>query len=260
MSDLISILEKSQLLSAFPMEYKEQLAGSLCRLEFAKGQQVFGEGDPGDAVYFIEKGAVGVYTTDKALGIDFEIAHLQEGDCFGEMALLTEEPRSATCRASEPSVIYALPCHVFTNLLNTVAQPAAALCKILAKRVAVLDRSKGMQTQSISSFTFDPQVFNMVPPPIINQHKIIPLALVDGTLTVATTNPSNAMGFDAVRRVVRGVRLNPILISEEDYAKFMRHNKSQKATASAVPSQKPVAIQYFSDADDKDDKGQKAGA
>jgi type IV pilus assembly protein PilB len=257
MSDLISILEKSQLLAAFPQEYKEQLAQSLRRVEFKKGETVFNEGDPGDAVYFIETGGVGVYLSDKALGIDLEIARLKEGEVFGEMALLTDEPRSATCRATDQSVIYSLSSHVFTKLLQSVAQPAAALCKILAKRVAVLDRSHGLQAQSLAKYSFDPQVYGMLPEKILHQHKLIPLAFAEGTMTVATTKPQNAVGFDAIRRVIRGVRLDPILISEEDYEKFVKHAHAHHAAKESAREQRLPGVHYFADVQDK---GDKAGA
>ena len=256
MADLLSILNESELLAAFPQNYKEQLARHLKRMEFAKGQTIFKEGDPGDALYLIEFGTVGVYVTDAAMGIDFEIARLTDNQCFGEMALLTEEPRSATCRAIDASIIHALSSQVFTALLNGAPQMSAALCKILAKRVQTLNRSQGMQFQSLANFKFDPQIYAMIPDTISLQYKIIPLTFVDGTLTVATTNPQNAMGFDAIKRVVRGVQIKPMLISEEDYQKFIKLAKAQAPRAAGPAGPKrPQNIQYFSDADDKEDKG-----
>jgi len=257
MSDLVAILNESELLAAFPQNYKEQLAKHLKRLEFQKNQPVFKEGDPGDALYLIEHGCVGVFITDAAMGIDFEIARLRDGECFGEMALLTEEPRSATCRAIDPSVIYALSSQVFNALLNGAPQMSASMCKILAKRIAVLNRSQGMQFQSLANYKFDPQIYAMVPDTILAQYRLIPLTFADGTLTVATTNPQNAMGFDSIRRVVRGIQIRPILISEDDYAKFMKVAKAQiqKGPVAGVPQKKLLNIQYFTDTDDKEDKG-----
>lgn len=63
---------------------------------FFKPQEIiFWEGEPGVGMYIIQKGEVGIYRgrdTDQ----EEELAHLRDGDFFGEMALLNEEPRSAT--------------------------------------------------------------------------------------------------------------------------------------------------------------------
>lgn len=58
------------------------------------GQVVFREGDPADAMYIIRLGQVKV--SQKAPGGERTLAYLTRGDCFGEIALLRGEPRSAT--------------------------------------------------------------------------------------------------------------------------------------------------------------------
>lgn len=60
----------------------------------------FSEGDAADAMYVIIKGSVLVEkSTDKGL---LKLRYLNEGDCFGEMAILDLQPRSATVRAETP--------------------------------------------------------------------------------------------------------------------------------------------------------------
>jgi type IV pilus assembly protein PilB len=256
MPDPSSILDKSELLSSFPQAYKDQLAKHLKRIEFGRGETIFEEGDPGDALYLIEHGAVGVYAADSSMGFNFEIARLEEGDCFGEMALLTEEPRSATCRTIEPCVVYMLTSQVFNTLLNGAPQMSAALCKVLARRVQALNKSQGLQFKSLANCKFDQEAYNLVPETILNQYKLVPIHFAEGILTMATTNPQNAMGMDAVRRVVRGVEIKPVLISEEDYKKFTRDIKSQTRPGPAATGfyKRAMNIQYYAETDDKDDK------
>jgi CRP/FNR family transcriptional regulator, cyclic AMP receptor protein len=66
----------------------------------AKGEEVFHEGDAGDAWYVIFDGRVEV-TKEMPSG-QTRIAVLRGGTCFGEMAILDGLARSATVRALEP--------------------------------------------------------------------------------------------------------------------------------------------------------------
>lgn len=68
--------------------------------ELKKGDVVFLQGDPGDCMYYIRWGKVGVYANYGTPG-QKKLAELGEGDYFGEMGLLDGEPRSATVVALE---------------------------------------------------------------------------------------------------------------------------------------------------------------
>ncbi len=60
-----------------------------------KWQVVFWQGDPGDSMYYIRWGSVGVYT-GYGTAKQKKLAELYQGDYFGEMGLIDQESRSAT--------------------------------------------------------------------------------------------------------------------------------------------------------------------
>lgn len=63
---------------------------------FFKPQEViFWEGEPGVGMYVIQNGEIGIYK-GRDTNNEEELARLKDGDFFGEIALLSEEPRSAT--------------------------------------------------------------------------------------------------------------------------------------------------------------------
>jgi CRP-like cAMP-binding protein len=63
----------------------------------ADGQTVFEQGDAGDAMYVIESGQIEIYRTKREQHL--KLATLGPGEYFGEMALLLDDPRSASARA-----------------------------------------------------------------------------------------------------------------------------------------------------------------
>src|SRR5207247_9675107 len=83
---------------------------------FAAGQTIVGEDDVGDRFYLLVRGSVRVTTTD-ASGAGREVAVLQDGDHFGELALLRDVRRTATVRARIPSLALVLHRDQFQELL-----------------------------------------------------------------------------------------------------------------------------------------------
>ncbi|MBI5684671.1 MAG: cyclic nucleotide-binding domain-containing protein [Verrucomicrobia bacterium] len=105
------------------------------------GQTLFKEGDPGDGMYVIVSGSVGV-TKRVDEGSNWQIAQHGPGICFGEMSLLGNQPRAATCTALEPTLLLKVPYKEFSALLkqNSIAalKVTANLARSLSLRLAQL--------------------------------------------------------------------------------------------------------------------------
>lgn len=98
----VLILQKIDLFALLSQDDIVRLAQMVDEVEYAPGEAVCRVGDYGDMLYGIIEGTVRVHRGGETL------AHLGEGDCFGEMAIIDSGPRSADCTATEPTVLLQL--------------------------------------------------------------------------------------------------------------------------------------------------------
>ncbi|MCC6222289.1 MAG: ATP-binding cassette domain-containing protein [Thermoleophilia bacterium] len=110
----------------------EALARLLVRERYPAGQDVVRQGDPGDRLYVVAGGQVQVVVG----GGDGErvVNTLGEGDYFGEMALLADQPRAATVRAIAPTDLWSLERADFQSLLERDPGLRAAVEATVAER------------------------------------------------------------------------------------------------------------------------------
>ncbi len=83
--------------------------------QFAPGEVIFKEGDAGDALHLIRTGSVTI--SHDVGGRDVVTAYLPSGNYVGELALMTNSPRTATVRAAVATETIQLPGVVFQELL-----------------------------------------------------------------------------------------------------------------------------------------------
>jgi CRP-like cAMP-binding protein len=106
------------------------------RRSFGPGQGILRRGEPGNAMYVLLQGAVQVPLVDER-GERRALAYLGPGDLFGEMALLTGEPRAAdvTTDGEAECVCLVLDKALVEELLRTKPRVARFLTEILGQRL-----------------------------------------------------------------------------------------------------------------------------
>jgi CRP-like cAMP-binding protein len=126
---LIALLAKCDLLRHLPAEAVESVLPMIQSRRIAAGDILFRAGDPGDALYIVARGKVEVLA-DSAQGSKDSgklLAVLGQGHAFGEMALLSGQPRTATIRAIEETDLLAISKADFEQLIAADRQMARAV-------------------------------------------------------------------------------------------------------------------------------------
>ncbi len=120
--------------------HKAMLLPEFTQQQFRKGDVLFEEGELGDCLYIIMQGVVRIFLPEEEN--ERTLALLHEKEYFGEMSLLTGDPRSASARAEEDVVVLRLNKEQFDRLLLQHNTLAVQFAGILARRLALVNQKK----------------------------------------------------------------------------------------------------------------------
>jgi type IV pilus assembly protein PilB len=216
-----AFLHRVPLFAGLPPAALVDIEQRMRRREFLPQSVIVREGSAGDSAFFILSGRAAVRRKDPESGIDFLLAELGEGEMFGEMALLTRKPRAASVTALEATSCAVLEQADFERLMSDHPPLALSIMAVLAVRLEEADRHVGIDYVNLARVKVDPRVLALLPLPIMNEHHVVPIAFCNNRLTLAMTNPNNIVAFDDVRRMIKGVLIEPAVVTEEDFRRFM---------------------------------------
>jgi len=131
--DVVALLKRVDILQPLKEEEMVMLAEDLSHQLFARGESICKQGDPGSTFYIIKSGTIAVKVKGSD-GVEAEVAQLKPGNYFGEMSLLTGDPRTSTCVAVEDCELLCLDRDTFGVLLAENPPVAQAMSDILATR------------------------------------------------------------------------------------------------------------------------------
>lgn len=115
-----------------------ELAAAARRRTFRAGEVIFHRDDPGQVLYVIRQGKVKIYITSPD-GQEVSLAVFGAGEYFGELALLDNQPRSASAIAIEPAETFALQRNDFISAVMHHPRIAVQVMQVLSHRLRQTD-------------------------------------------------------------------------------------------------------------------------
>ncbi len=134
-AERLAQLARVELLRALPPEEMEGVLLCVEPLRVSAGTVIFRQGEAGDALYLIDEGAVRVLDAPEATPDASELAQLGTGQSFGEIALLTGAPRTATVVALCDSVLLKIAREPFVELLDCSPRLRQAVETLNSQRI-----------------------------------------------------------------------------------------------------------------------------
>jgi predicted acylesterase/phospholipase RssA/CRP-like cAMP-binding protein len=137
-AELAAFLAGVPFFAALDETAREQLAQQLEPVQVAAGQLVVAQGEPGEGLFIVVSGRLRVSVS--AGGTERALHDLARGAIVGEIALLSNLPRSATVRAVRDSDLLLLRQSSFTVLVEQTPRILHEISRLLIDRLLAVDR------------------------------------------------------------------------------------------------------------------------
>ena len=145
-----SFLKKIQLFADLTDRELKAIARDIKQRPYKEGDLIFHEGDPGESLFIVRSGKVRIYVGGNRSGVETSVILFgRPGEIFGELAVVDGEPRSASARAIENTVVYFIDRQTFQRHMMSIPQLAMNFTQLLTKRM----RYNTSQLNSMASMT-----------------------------------------------------------------------------------------------------------
>src|ERR1700694_4001935 len=135
---VLDLLRSMDLFAELPDDELARIARLLKEHKVAENEVVFGEGELGDGLYIILQGRVRIASTDN-FGRERVLAFYGPGEFFGDMAVLTGAPRSATASASTNLRLLQLRKDDFDMLVATSVGMMRGMLRVMVERQTAMN-------------------------------------------------------------------------------------------------------------------------
>ena len=139
---VLQFLKQIPLFDDVPTNYLRSLSENVEQITLASGELLFEQGDAADSMYVICSGSIGISVNGR------EVAVMTPGRCIGEMAVLDNSARSATCQVKDEAQLLKIPAEEFELLAKSQHHVSIAILKTLGRRIR---RRQNIDNKSKSS-------------------------------------------------------------------------------------------------------------
>jgi CRP-like cAMP-binding protein len=131
---ILDILVSTELFRGMDQSVLREIETQLQLLHLSGGETLLRQGERGDCLYVLIYGRLRVFVEDPN-GAELVVGEVAPGEIVGEMAVLSNEPRSATVRAIRDSELVMFSKEVFDRLLEKYPQAMMQITRQIVDRL-----------------------------------------------------------------------------------------------------------------------------
>jgi len=132
-------LESCKLFRSLSPDELASLTRVTREVSFADGKEIFKEGDAGDALYVVKSGQVQISAVIGE-GERQVLSRVPPGEVFGELAIIDNQPRSATATAQTDTTVYVVPRDAMIEMLTSSPQFSFSMMREITQRLREFNR------------------------------------------------------------------------------------------------------------------------
>lgn len=143
-----SVISKSFLFSALDPKDMGVVVDAMVEVDCTAGQRIINEGEDGKVLYVCDQGTFDCYK--KIGGEEKLVKTYEEGDAFGELALLYNCPRAASVQSRDTSKLWELDRETFNHIVKDAAQKKREMYEEFLTKVKILESMDSYERNSLA--------------------------------------------------------------------------------------------------------------
>lgn len=161
-AEIEDTISKIDLFSKLGAEVRKDLTGRIAVLEYAEGEAIVHQGGPPGPMFIIKEGECAVLASGEAGG-SVEVARLKAMQFFGEMSVLTGQPRTATVKATKDTTCYEVEKEDLIAIFSNNTEALSKVSEVLTERQIALEKHKTkLSADAITKAEQEKQLVNKI--------------------------------------------------------------------------------------------------
>jgi len=166
--EFIETITRTSIFAGLSREDLARVAGKLDEVRVAAGTTIIRQAEPGDALYVVQAGAVEILHRDTAGAVE-RLAILGPRECFGEIAIFTGTPRSASVVALVDTSLLRMSKAACEQLVAQCPPFSLHICRLLSERL--VERGRELASSRIGRDAVLDDLFDAEAPPTLLRHR-----------------------------------------------------------------------------------------
>ena len=201
---------------------RDQVIGKAGTIEaYADNEYILKAGDPADFLFVIISGEVSVVVGE---GDDqIEISRLERSQMVGELAVILNEKRTASCIARGEVLILKLAREVFRKVVLAVPEASLSMMRILAERLKKTSRLPAHRDYRADSPIPPVEVLRLLPVGFMQRHRVAPVKKQESRVLIGYCDRMDESLLASISNLLPAMKIEPVSIETEYFQKIMQN-------------------------------------
>lgn len=201
---------------------RDQVIGKAGTIEaYTDGEYILRSGDPADFLFVIISGEVSVVVGE---GDDqIEISRLERSQMVGELAVILNEKRTASCVARGEVLILKLAREVFRKVVLAVPEASLSMMRILAERLKKTSRPPAHRDYRADAPIPPVEVLRLLPIGFMQRHRVAPVKKQENRILIGYCDRMDENLLASISNLLPAMKIEPVSVENDYFQKIMQN-------------------------------------